>query len=75
MTIATEYYPKEWKAVPFFPDAPTFILSRELNGKYTSKRFSELTKISDIHKLTYKFYNIPKDDYYEKTMLDFILKQ
>lgn len=75
MTISTEYYPKEWEQVPFFPDAATFILSRELNKGYTPKRFSELERISDIHKLTYKFDNISKNKSSEKTTLDFILGQ
>lgn len=73
MTIATEYYPKEWKTVPFFPDAPTFIMQRELYDSYNSKRYEELTKISDIHKLTYKNEQLPKNIKSEKTILDIIL--
>lgn len=54
MTLAAEKYPKEWEAVPWFPDLPPHILQRELNKPYSEARWKQICRMSDIHKLSYK---------------------
>ena len=55
LKLAAEKYSEEWKAIPFFSDIPPHILQRELFAQYSEKRMAQLERMSDIHKLTYKF--------------------
>ena len=55
MKLATEKYNKEWNLIPFFSDVPPHIMQRELFAEYSEKRMNQLKRMSDIHKLTYKF--------------------
>lgn len=72
MKLAAEKYNEEWNSIPFFSDLPPHILQRELFTKYSDERMAQLERMSDIHKLTYKF----KDEaslekqgtFYEKIM-------
>lgn len=72
LKLAAEKYSEQWKAMPFFSDVPPHILQRELFTQYTEERMAQLERMSDIHKLTYKF----KDEaslekqgtFYEKIM-------
>ena len=54
MRIAADFYKDEWKNMPWFSDVPPHILQRELNMPYNEKRWKQLCRMSDIHKLSYK---------------------
>ncbi len=54
MRIAADFYKDEWDEIPWFPDLPPHILQRELNKPYSQKRWEQLCRMSDIHKLSYK---------------------
>lgn len=74
LKIASERYPEEWNEIPFFPDAATYILERELFRPYSKERISQIFAMSDIHKLTYKFDQIEgnaheKDTIYGKIIV------
>ncbi|MBC6719334.1 capsular polysaccharide synthesis protein [Treponema sp. Marseille-Q4130] len=68
--LATERYPKNWKAVPWFPDLPPHILQRELSTPYSETRFNQIQRMSDIHKLSYK---LSEKKSAEKTFFDHIM--
>lgn len=53
--MATDYYKKEWNAIPFFSNLPCHIMQRELFHPYTGSRWNQLEHMSDVHKLTYKY--------------------
>lgn len=55
MKLAAEKYNKEWNLIPFFSDVPPHIMQRELFTEYSKERMEQLKRMSDIHKLTYKF--------------------
>lgn len=55
MKLAAEKYKAEWNSIPFFSDVPPHIMQRELFTEYSDERTEQLKRMSDIHKLTYKF--------------------
>ena len=55
MKLAAEKYETEWNDIPFFSDVPPHIMQRELFTEYSKERMEQLKRMSDIHKLTYKF--------------------
>lgn len=55
MKLATEKYKEEWASLPFFSDVPPHIMQRELFTEHSEERMEQLKRMSDIHKLTYKF--------------------
>ncbi len=55
MKLAAEIYSEEWNSVSFFSDVPPHIMQRELFAEYSQKRTEQLKRMTDIHKLTYKF--------------------
>lgn len=55
MKLASEKFINEWKNIPFFSDIPSHILQRELFENYSDERMAQIKRMSDIHKLTYKF--------------------
>ena len=55
MKLAAEKYKEEWNSIPFFSDVPPHIMQRELFSEYSEERMELLKRMSDIHKLTYKF--------------------
>ncbi len=65
-TLATEKYSDLWKNVHNFSNVPPHILQFEILEKFSEKRWEEICKQSEIHKLTQKVKvndNI-KDSYY-----------
>ena len=58
--------------MPFFSDVPPHILQRELFTQYTEERMAQQERMSDIHKLSYKFTdesNLKKQGtFYKKIM-------
>ncbi|MCM1320686.1 MAG: capsular polysaccharide synthesis protein [Bacteroides sp.] len=70
--MATEKYREDWDCVPFFSNLPPHILQRELFNPYSKERFSQIARMSDIHKLTHKFDESKNT---RGTFLEYILKQ
>lgn len=62
MNIAAQYYKDEWNAIPWYSDVPCFIMQREYNKIFTEKRWNQLCKMSDIHKLSYKVNTDERND-------------
>ncbi|MBQ2946735.1 MAG: capsular polysaccharide synthesis protein [Bacilli bacterium] len=54
-SMASKKYEKEWEAIPNFNNVNPHILQFELGNKYNEERFKYYKKISDFHKLSYKF--------------------
>ena len=70
--MVTEYYPDDWKKIPYFDHSNNHLLAHELSNKYDSKRYERIIKITDFHKLSYKIY----DDFdliKEFTFYDYIM--
>lgn len=55
LKIASDKFKDEWERIPFFSDIPPHILQRELFMPFSKERFEQIKRMSDIHKLTYKF--------------------
>lgn len=64
--MVTDYYPNEWKKVPYFNQIDQHIFSRELSNKYDEKRFNQIKALTSIHKLSNKtdYSNIANESYY-----------
>ncbi len=71
MKIAADFYKENWNNISWFPDLPPHILQRELNNPYNEKRWNQLLRMSDIHKLSYKI-DISKDgdSFYHHLLVD-----
>ena len=72
-TLATEKYPDDWKEVPVFSEVPPNIMGFELPEKYDRLRWEQLLKMSDFHKLSYKWPHGDESD--SSTLYNFILNQ
>ncbi|MFR5876230.1 MAG: capsular polysaccharide synthesis protein [Eubacterium sp.] len=72
--MVTDYYPDEWKKVPYFNQIDQHILSTELYNDYDEKRFRQLTDLTSIHKLSNKsdYSKVSEKSYY--AMLDRLYK-
>lgn len=67
ITMATSKYPKLWKDVPKFSNIPPHILQFELLDKFDEKRYDQIKKMSDFHKLNQKLdFSNSKGTFYEK---------
>ena len=68
--IISQYYVKEVEEVHNFTDQDAHLLNDDIFKKYDKTYWEQLTKITSIHKLSYK-WDIPedyKDTYYEYIM-------
>ena len=70
-TIATEKYNQEWEHVPVFNNNSPHTLQFELKNKYENKRWEQILRMSDFHKLNHH------DDYSgcHDTYYNYILKE
>lgn len=69
LNISREYYSDLWNAMPKYSNGDTHLLLLELFEMYNEERFSEMTRITGIHKLSYKFsveQMNKKGTYYQK---------
>ena len=73
MTMASEKYADEWKRVPFFSDVPPHILQRELSDTFSEERLTQIRRMSDVHKLSYKLPESSSGN--EETFLRHILNE
>lgn len=53
--IVTDEYQEEWTKVPYFNQIDCHMLMNELENEYKEARIEQITKLTNIHKLTYKF--------------------
>ena len=63
-TLATEVYNDEWFNVPTFSNIPPHILQFELLEKYNNRRYEEIKKMSNIHKLNHRIKTDDKSSNY-----------
>lgn len=66
-----EEYRDYWNRIPYYNNVNPHVLQHELKMEYSLTRFSQITKLSPIQKLTYKI-NIGDN---EKDVLHFLLKE
>ena len=52
--MVTDYYPEEWKEIPYFSQMDQHLLMFEFLETYDEKRFRQLCNLTSIHKLTNK---------------------
>jgi len=67
-TTANETNRKLWDAVPYMDDVNCKLLQMDLFSPYSESRYNQITSVSSIHKLTYKFdpeYAQKKDTFYK----------
>ncbi len=55
MTLACQVYRDEYENIPLFSNEPAHVLQNDLFHKYEEKRWKQILRMSDVHKLTYKF--------------------
>ena len=73
MTVtANEVNRKLWDAVPYMDDVNCKLLQMELFSPYSELRFKQISNVSSVHKLTYKFDE--KETLKENTFYGFITK-
>lgn len=71
ITMAIDKYPEDWKNVFWITDDIAHTLAYNYYKKYNEEEWNEITKLSFIHKLTYK---IDKDKKIEGTFYEHIIK-
>lgn len=69
---ANETNRKLWNAVPYFDNSNCFLLQMDLFSPYSETRFKQITQMSSVHKLTYKFDE--KDAQKEDTFYQHIIQ-
>jgi hypothetical protein len=52
--MVSDYYPDEWKKVPYYSQMDEHTFMMELGNKYDEKRWAQLKALTPIHKLTNK---------------------
>lgn len=72
MTISIECYPKDWENVLWVPDVLPEMMRWNLFKKKENNSFDEITKMTSIHKLSYKI-QIPSNT--EGTIYEYILSK
>ena len=73
LKMATEVFPEEWSAVPFFSNIGPHKMQRSMYKDYTEERMKYFASISDFHKLTYKS-RIPSPSSIFQHVIDTYLK-
>lgn len=73
--IVAELRSEEWNKIPVFSSQPPHILQYELFNKYSESRFDQIIKMSDLHKLSYKFKDelfLSRDTFYQHIKANFL---
>lgn len=64
-TLVSEKYPEEWKKIPAFNNVSPHMMARELNDKFSQKRYEQLNSFSSMHKLNHHIeFNAQGDTLY-----------
>ena len=64
-TLVSEKYPEEWKKIPTFNNVSPHMMARELNDKFSQKRYEQLNSFSSMHKLNHHIeFNTQGDTLY-----------
>ena len=53
-TMACHLYPDEYEKIPLYSNEPSHILQYSLEKLFSNKRWMQIQRATDIHKLTYK---------------------
>ena len=61
-TLVVEKYPKLWEEIPCYSNIPPHIMQFELTREFSSSRFEELKRISNLHKLTHHINFSPNNN-------------
>lgn len=69
-SVCFDFYSEEYEEIPKFNNSSPHVLLLELYDRYNEERFNDIKKISEIHKLSYKYM----PNMIEGTYLDKILK-
>lgn len=67
-----DYNASLWDKIPYFDDVNCKVLQMEMFKPFSQKRFDQITAITPIHKLTYKFKE--EDSQLENTFYKFLIK-
>lgn len=64
-TLVSEKYPEEWEKIPAFNNVSPHMMARELNDKFSQKRYEQLNSFSSMHKLNHHIeFNAQGDTLY-----------
>ena len=61
-----------WESIPFIPSINTYLIQSEMFNPFSQERFDQITAITPIHKLTYKFDK--ESSQLENTFYKFLIK-
>lgn len=67
-----DYNASLWDKIPYFDDVNCKVLQMEMFKPFSQKRFDQITAITPIHKLTYKFKE--EDSQLENTFYKFLIR-
>ncbi len=71
MTLACRMYPEEYQKIRLFSNEPAHVLQHDMFLPFNEKRWEQILKMSDVHKLTYKY----EDRDISGTFLEYVMKQ
>ncbi len=71
MTLACRMYPEEYQKIRLFSNEPAHVLQHDMFLTFNEKRWEQILKMSDVHKLTYKY----EDRDISGTFLEYVMKQ
>lgn len=69
-TLVSEKYPEEWKKIPAFNNVSPHMMARELNDKFSQKRYEQLNSFSSMHKLNHHIEFDAQGDTLYRHLLD-----
>lgn len=69
-TLVSEKYPEEWKKIPAFNNVSPHMMARELNDKFSQKRYEQLNSFSSMHKLNHHIELNAQGDTLYRHLLD-----
>ena len=61
-SMACEKYAQDWAKVPVFSEVPPNIMGFELGNPFEKERWQQLLRMSDFHKLSYKWSHGDEND-------------
>lgn len=60
--MAAEKYYELWEKVPLYSNVPVHVMQKELFKEYNSKRFEQIMRMADFHKLTHHLNTTTEGD-------------
>ncbi|MCR5120088.1 MAG: capsular polysaccharide synthesis protein [Lachnospiraceae bacterium] len=71
LTLACRIYPEEYSRIALFSNEPAHVLQHDMFLHFSEKRWGQILKMSDVHKLTYKY----EERDISGTFLEYVMKQ